>query len=50
MTGADLRQAAASINGEAVRVDEYPVQSTLLDFLRDRGLTDARAKAAPARC
>jgi xanthine dehydrogenase small subunit len=50
MTGANLRQSTTTINGEAVPVDAYRVQSTLLDFLRDRGLTGAREGCAEGEC
>ena len=50
MTGANLRRSTATINGEAVPVGDYPVQSTLLDFLRDRGLTGAREGCAEGEC
>jgi xanthine dehydrogenase small subunit len=50
MTGANLRQPTATINGEAVPVGDYPVQSTLLDFLRNRGLTGAREGCAEGEC
>ncbi len=50
MTGANLRQATATINGEALLVGNYPVQTTLLDLLRDRGLTGAREGCAEGEC
>src|ERR1700723_1835106 len=50
MTGANLRRSTATIDGEAVPVGDYPVQSTLLDFLRARGLTGAKEGCAEGEC
>lgn len=39
MTGANLRQSKAAINGEPLPPGDHPLQSTLPDFLRGCSLT-----------
>src|SRR5689334_14994988 len=39
-----------ALNGRSVRVDGYESQSTLLDFLRSRGLTGAKEGCAEGEC
>ena len=50
MTDKTLRQHTIRINGEAASIDGLPVQTTLLDFLRDRGLTGAKEGCAEGEC
>src|ERR1700687_2645273 len=38
------------LNGRAVCVQDAPVHTTLLDFLRDRGLTGAKEGCAEGEC
>jgi xanthine dehydrogenase small subunit len=50
MTGATLRQHHILVNGEPLAADDLPIQTTLLDFLRDRGLTGAKEGCAEGEC
>ena len=50
MTGATLRQHNIQVNGESLSVDGLPVQTTLLDFLRNNGLTGAKEGCAEGEC
>jgi xanthine dehydrogenase small subunit len=50
MTGATLRQHQILVNGESLSADGLPIQTTLLDFLRDRGLTGAKEGCAEGEC
>jgi len=50
MTSATLRSLTIQINGQSVPADGFPPQTTLLDFLRDRGLTGAREGCAEGEC
>ncbi len=50
MTGATLRQHQIQVNGESLSADGLPIQTTLLDFLRDHGLTGAKEGCAEGEC
>ena len=50
MTGATLRQHQILVNGESLSADGLPIQTTLLDFLRDHGLTGAKEGCAEGEC
>lgn len=50
MAEATLRTHTITVNGDAVAADGLPVQTTLLDFLRDRGLTGAKEGCAEGEC
>jgi xanthine dehydrogenase small subunit len=50
MTGATLRQHQLLVNGESLSADGFPTQTTLLDFLRDHGLTGAKEGCAEGEC
>ncbi len=50
MTGANLRQHQIQVNGESLSADGLPIQTTLLDFLRDHGLTGAKEGCAEGEC
>jgi xanthine dehydrogenase small subunit len=50
MTSPILRQHTILVNGKALDADGLPVQMTLLDFLRDRGLTGAKEGCAEGEC
>src|SRR5215204_3607303 len=48
-----LRDVAAldfTLNGKRVRTENFPAQTTLLDFLRGRGLTGAKEGCAEGEC
>ena len=45
MSGIEFR-----LNGHAVRIDNPPAQMTLLDFIRERGLTGAKEGCAEGEC
>src|SRR5438552_18512523 len=38
------------VNGHAIRADGFPAQTTLLEFLRSRGLTGAKEGCAEGEC
>ena len=50
MTTPQLRRHTIVINGKSVPADGVTVQTTLLDFLRDRGLTGAKEGCAEGEC
>lgn len=50
MAGATFGQHGILINGESLSTDGVPVQTTLLDFIRDRGLTGAKEGCAEGEC
>ncbi len=50
MTGATLKQHQIRVNGESLSADNLPTQTTLLDFLRDHGLTGAKEGCAEGEC
>jgi xanthine dehydrogenase small subunit len=50
MTGPTLRQHSILINGKPLSADGLPTQTTLLDFLRDHGLTGAKEGCAEGEC
>src|SRR5438105_15306508 len=52
--GGAARMASSSlefvVNGHAIRADGFPAQTTLLDFLRSRGVTGAKEGCAEGEC
>src|SRR4051794_32492453 len=50
MIRANLRQHNILINGNVISADGVPAHTTLLDFLRDRGLTGAKEGCAEGEC
>ena len=50
MSNPTLRQNTIRINGRSLALDGTPVQTTLLDFLRDHGLTGAKEGCAEGEC
>ena len=47
---ADLKAPEILLNGRLVSIDSHGVQTTLLDFLRERGLTGAKEGCAEGEC
>ncbi|WP_328993236.1 FAD binding domain-containing protein [Kribbella sp. NBC_01245] len=45
-----LRKAAIKVNGQNLPIDGVPVHTTVLDWLRDRGLTGAKEGCAEGEC
>jgi len=50
MTSAGLKTPEILLNGRAVSIDGYGLQTTLLDFLREQGLTGAKEGCAEGEC
>ena len=46
----DRRVSAVKVNGKDLAIDEVAVHTTLLDWLRDRGLTGAKEGCAEGEC
>ena len=50
MTSTPLSQHTVLINGRKVSIEGRPAQTTLLDFLREQGLTGAKEGCAEGEC
>jgi xanthine dehydrogenase small subunit len=50
MTSTPLRQHTVLINGRRVSIEGRPAHTTLLDFLREQGLTGAKEGCAEGEC
>ncbi|MFI5691831.1 xanthine dehydrogenase small subunit [Kribbella sp. NPDC051586] len=50
MTTQALRAPAVTVNGEVTALGDIPVHTTVLDWLRDRGLTGAKEGCAEGEC
>ena len=50
MTTQALRAPAVTVNGELTALGDIPVHTTVLDWLRDRGLTGAKEGCAEGEC
>ncbi|MGW7682507.1 xanthine dehydrogenase small subunit [Kribbella sp. NPDC054772] len=50
MTTQALRTSALTVNGEVTAIGDVPVHTTVLDWLRDRGLTGAKEGCAEGEC
>jgi xanthine dehydrogenase small subunit len=50
MTTQALRAPAVMVNGELTALGDVPVHTTVLDWLRDRGLTGAKEGCAEGEC
>src|SRR5690349_7529864 len=50
MTTQALRAPAVTVNGELTPLGDIPVHTTVLDWLRNRGLTGAKEGCAEGEC
>ncbi|MFF0338848.1 xanthine dehydrogenase small subunit [Kribbella sp. NPDC004875] len=50
MTTQALRTSALTVNGAVTAIGDVPVHTTVLDWLRDRGLTGAKEGCAEGEC